>query len=101
MTEKRVASTAPGKRAGSAAPAKGAPATAPAKRASVAKPAVKGLKPASGPVKHSTEGKRTDLGSTVAPPVGHGLPSKATQGPPHLQGKPGPRTGGRRARGRG
>ena len=45
-----------------------------------------------------TAGKRTDLASSTKPPVRRGAPSKATQGPEHLQGKPGPRTSGRRDR---
>jgi hypothetical protein len=48
-----------------------------------------------------TAGKRTDLASTSKAPPRHGAPTKATQGPTHLQGKPGPRTSGRRNRAKG
>lgn len=48
-----------------------------------------------------TAGKRTDLHATSKPPARKKQPSKATQGPTHLQGKSGPRTGGRRDRAKG
>lgn len=48
-----------------------------------------------------TAGKRTDLGGSARPPAKKSRPSKATQGPSRLQGKPGPRTGGRRDRAKG
>ncbi len=47
-----------------------------------------------------TAGKRTDLHSAEAPPQRKGRASSDTQGPRHLQGKAGPRTGGARNRGR-
>ena len=57
------------------------------------------------PVKKSlsdkTAGKRTDLHATEKPPARKGRPTEASQGPTHLQGKPGPRTGGRRDRAKG
>jgi putative YhbY family RNA-binding protein len=45
-----------------------------------------------------TAGKRTDLASALKITPHHGQPSPATQGPVHLQGKPGARTSGRRDR---
>ncbi len=48
-----------------------------------------------------TAGKRTDLASASKPPARRGMATKATQGPEHLQGKPGPRTAGRRNRAKG
>ena len=48
-----------------------------------------------------TAGKRTDLASASKPPARRGTATKATQGPEHLQGKPGPRTAGRRNRAKG
>ena len=48
-----------------------------------------------------TAGKRTDLHSAEKPPVKKGQPTKESQGPVHLQGKSGPRTGGRRDRAKG
>ena len=47
-----------------------------------------------------TSGKRTDLAAGVKEAPRRGRASSATQGPSHLQGKPGPRTGGARTRGR-
>ena len=48
-----------------------------------------------------TAGKRTDLHSAEKPPVKKGQATKDSQGPVHLQGKSGPRTGGRRDRAKG
>jgi RNA-binding protein len=48
-----------------------------------------------------TAGKRTDLHAADRPPAKKGRPTKATQGPVHLQGKAGPRTGGARSRAKG
>jgi putative YhbY family RNA-binding protein len=47
-----------------------------------------------------TAGKRTDLSAGVKEAPRRGRASSATQGPTHLQGKPGPRTAGPRGRGR-
>lgn len=48
-----------------------------------------------------TAGKRTDLHSNEKPPAKKGQSTEASQGPAHLQGKAGPRTGGRRDRAKG
>ena len=77
------------------------------KRPSTRAPSPKGtgMRDSPPPAKRSlsakTAGKRTDLASGSKRPARHGLPSKATQGPPRLQGKPGPRTAGRRNRAKG
>jgi RNA-binding protein len=77
------------------------------KRSSTRAPSAKGIgtRDSLAPVKRSlsekTAGKRTDIASSSKRPARHGQPSKATQGPPRLQGKSGPRTAGRRNRAKG